>query len=45
MRKVREAYLGIAKEYGFKIVDANRDRDIVASEVKNIVWEVLHAPI
>ena len=37
LRKVREAYLGIAKEFGFTTVNADRDRDTVANEVIKIV--------
>lgn len=45
LRKVRNAYLDIAEEYGFEVVDANRDRDTVAKEVIDIVWRVLHASV
>ena len=37
LRKVRDAYLSIADEFGFITVDADRDRDIVANEVISIV--------
>ena len=36
LRKVRKAYLDIAKDFKFKIVDADRDRDAVAEEVITI---------
>ena len=45
LKKVRNAYLSIAKEFNFRVVNADRDRDTVANEVKNIVWEVLRAPV
>ena len=37
LRKVREAYLSIGKEFGFVTVNADRDRDTVADEVISIV--------
>ena len=37
LRKVRDAYLSLAKEYNFTVVDADRDRDTVADEVISIV--------
>ncbi len=37
LRKVRQAYLDIGKEYGFVRVDADRDRDTVANDVISIV--------
>lgn len=33
LRKVREAYLSLAKEFGFVIIDADRDRERVADDV------------
>ena len=36
LKTVRKAYLDIAKEFKFKIVDADRDRDTVAEEVITI---------
>ena len=36
LRKVRKAYLDIAREYNFRIVNADRDRDAVAEEVITI---------
>ena len=36
-RKVRQAYLSLADEFGFVRVDADRDRDTVAKEVISIV--------
>ncbi len=45
LRKVRNAYLSIAEEYDFEVVDANQDRETVADEVIDIVWEVLHASV
>ena len=36
LRKVRKAYLDIAREYNFRIVNADRDRDTVAEEVISI---------
>ena len=40
LRKVREAYLSIGKEFGFVRVDADRDRDTVADEVISIVRRI-----
>ena len=37
LRKVRQAYLEIGKEFGFVKVDADRDRDTVADDVISIV--------
>ncbi len=36
LRKVREAYLNIAKEFDFKVINADRDRDTVAEEVISV---------
>ena len=33
LRKVREAYLSLAKEFGFVIIDTDRDRESVADDV------------
>ena len=45
LKRVRDAYLEIADEYDFVIVDANRDRDSVARDIIDIVWRVLHASV
>ena len=37
LKKVRQAYLDIGREFDFKVVDADRDRDTVANEVISIV--------
>ena len=41
LRKVRNAYLSIADELNFAVVNANQDRDTVARDVIEIVKEVL----
>ena len=37
LKKVRKAYLDIAREYRFDVINADRDRDTVAEEVISIV--------
>ena len=37
LKKVRQAYLDIGREFDFKVVDADRGRDTVANEVISIV--------
>lgn len=39
--RVRESYLRLARQYGWQVLDANRDRDLVAAEVASAVAQFL----
>ncbi len=41
LEQVRENYLRLASEYGFRVVDASRGRDEVLEDVMGIIREVL----
>jgi dTMP kinase len=41
--RVRESYLRLAQQYGWQVLDANRDRDAVAAEVASAVQQFLAA--
>lgn len=41
LRQVRSAYLGLAEDYGYSVVDASRSADEVFDDVMTIIREVL----
>lgn len=41
LRQVRSAYLGLAEDYGYRVVDASRSADEVFADVMAIIREVL----
>jgi dTMP kinase len=41
--RVRESYLRLARQHGWQVLDANRDRDLVAAEVASAVEQFLSA--
>lgn len=40
LKEVRQRYLELADEYGFKLIDASRDRETVAEEALEIIKEL-----